>query len=95
VSGGSGIRSEPAFAVSGCVVETDGAEDTGADEGRNLFVRVATPKLSDTATMSTRSGDVSFFLGVTVDFGLPQCGQFGALGEMSLPQSGQLTRGIV
>ena len=59
---------------------------------------MSAPKIS--AAMS--AGDTFFLAAVgrasamiEGSCGLPQCGQLGALGEMSLPQSGHFIRGIV
>jgi hypothetical protein len=67
----------------------------GAKEEEVLFLTTTLTKMINPTIISTTiAGDVSFFLGTTTDFGLPQCGQLGALGDISLPQSGHFTRGM-
>src|ERR1700726_2178761 len=69
----------------------------GADEAGELSsLFLATDMIQTIATTTSTvmvTGDSPFLGGAAPALGLPQCGQVGALGEISLPQSGHFTRG--
>jgi hypothetical protein len=72
-----------------------------ANTGEVLFFITASTQMTAPKIATAMSTGDDFFLtvgraSVMIEgtCGLPQCGQLGALGEMSLPQSGHFIRGI-